>query len=115
MITSRGWWFLVLIFSMLMLGAFDERGWTLTLLALTLVLWFMAEWFLFTLRIRLAVPALHCRREVSDERGPVDTLWAGRAFQVAALVACALLSGVERPSRFGRPIGFEWPPGARIL
>jgi uncharacterized protein (DUF58 family) len=82
MITARGWWFLVLVFSLLTLGAFDEHGWTLTVVALTLLLWSLWEWLLFALRVRLAVPPLHCQRELSDERGPVETLWAGRSFRV---------------------------------
>src|ERR1700736_4459939 len=81
MLTSRGWWFLIVVLSFLALGLFDER-WTLTLLALTLLLWFLAEWFVFALRVRLAIPALALQRTVSDERGPVANLWAGHSFHV---------------------------------
>jgi uncharacterized protein (DUF58 family) len=84
MITARGWWFFVLLLALVALGAFDEHGWTLTVVALSLLLWFLWEWLLFTLRVRLAVSALECRRELWDEHGPVDTLWAGRTFQVRA-------------------------------
>jgi uncharacterized protein (DUF58 family) len=51
-------------------------------LMLTLVLWFLSEWLLFALRVSLTVRALRSRRELRDARGPVDTLWAGRSFQV---------------------------------
>ncbi len=81
MITSRGWWFLLIDFSLLALGVFGGR-WTLGLMGLTLLLWFIADWFLFVLRLRLAVPALRLSRVLRDERGAVDTLWAGRGFQV---------------------------------
>src|SRR6516164_8932058 len=81
MLTSRGWWCLIVVLSLLTLGLFDER-WTITLIALTLLLWFLGEWLLFALRVRLAVPALKVRRSVKDDRGPVDTLWAGHSFHV---------------------------------
>src|SRR5437870_7304342 len=81
MLTSRGWWFLIGILCLLALGVFDER-WPLTLLALTLLLWFLAEWLIFSLRMRLAVPALQVQRTVSDDRGQVGNLWAGRTFHV---------------------------------
>src|SRR5438128_76 len=90
MLTSRGWWFLIVVLSLLALGVFDappSRGGhgghsTLMALTLTLLLWFLGEWLLFALRVSLAVPALRLRREVRDTRGPVDTLWAGRSFAV---------------------------------
>jgi uncharacterized protein (DUF58 family) len=90
MLTARGWWFLIIIISLLTVGAFDNQSsrggetthWALTLLALTLLLWFLAEWLLFALRVSLVVPAVLVRREVRDARGPVVTLWAGRSFQV---------------------------------
>jgi uncharacterized protein (DUF58 family) len=82
MLTARGWWFLIIVFILLALGAFDEHSGTLALVALTLLLWFLGEWFLFALRVRLAVPGLVCRRALYDERGSAGTLWAGRAFQV---------------------------------
>jgi uncharacterized protein (DUF58 family) len=81
MLTSRGWWFLILILAMLALGVLGEH-WTLTLLALTLLLWFLAEWFAFTLRLRLAVPNLRVRRRLKDDRGAVDTLWAGHPVEM---------------------------------
>ncbi len=82
MITARGWWFLVTVLSLLSVGLFDDR-WPLALIGLTLSAWFLGEWLLFTLRARFAVPALSLARELRDERGPVDTLWAGRVFDVA--------------------------------
>ena len=87
MLTSRAWWFLLVVLSLLALGVFDnlplrEGGahWTLILVTLTLLLWFLGEWLLFALRVSLAVPALRVRRELRDSRGPVDSLWAGRSF-----------------------------------
>src|SRR5260370_19192034 len=89
MLPPRAWWFLVVVLSLLALGVFDnlplrEGGahWTLILVTLTLLLWFLGEWLLFALRLSLAVPALRVRRELRDAHGPVDTLWAGRSFQL---------------------------------
>jgi uncharacterized protein (DUF58 family) len=91
MLTSRAWWFLLVDLSLLVLAVFDEppwraggRGahWTLMLVALTLLLWFLGEWLLFAVRVSLVVPALRARRELTDARGPVDSFWAGRSFNV---------------------------------
>jgi uncharacterized protein (DUF58 family) len=90
MITSRGWWFVIIVLSLLALGVFGEQTarvmsgerWTLILLSLTLLLWFLAEWCLFGLRVLLAIPQVRVYRELRDSRGPVATLWAGRSFDV---------------------------------
>jgi uncharacterized protein (DUF58 family) len=81
MLTSRGWWFLVTVLLLLLLGLLVRQA-TLPVLALTLLLWFLGEWLLFTVRARLVAPHLVVEREVLDERGPVETLWAGRTFDV---------------------------------
>jgi uncharacterized protein (DUF58 family) len=81
MLTSRGWWFLVIVLSLLTVGLFDDR-WTITLVALTLLLWFLGEWLLFALRARLAAPVLRLRRTIKDDRGIVDTLWVGHSFHI---------------------------------
>src|SRR5438132_4051014 len=89
MLTTRGWWFLIVVLCLLAVGIFDQpfrtgRGahWTLILLTLTLLLWFFSEWLLFALRVCLVVPAVRFRRDLHDSRGPVTTLWAGRSFRV---------------------------------
>jgi uncharacterized protein (DUF58 family) len=89
MLTSRAWWFLLVVLCLLAIAVFDYPSqaaggahWTLILVTLTLLLWFLGEWLLFTVRVSLAVPALRVRRELRDARGPVDSLWVGRSFQV---------------------------------
>jgi uncharacterized protein (DUF58 family) len=89
MLTTRGWWFLIVALSLLAVGVFDQpfrggRGahWSLILVTLTLLLWFFGEWLLFALRVCLVVPAVRLRRELHDACGPVNTLWAGRSFRV---------------------------------
>ncbi|HLN29212.1 MAG TPA: DUF58 domain-containing protein [Gemmataceae bacterium] len=81
MITARGWWCLVVILAVQTLAVLSGRP-ALTLVALTLLLWFLGQWLLFAFRVRLTVPTLQISRQVRDGRGPVDTLWAGRVFQV---------------------------------
>jgi uncharacterized protein (DUF58 family) len=81
MLTSRAWWFLGVNLLVLLLGL--ATGWpALTLVPLTLLLWFGGEWLRFALRIPLGVRRLRVVRQVCDERGPVATLWAGRTFEV---------------------------------
>jgi uncharacterized protein (DUF58 family) len=94
MITARGWWFLVVVLSVLTLGAFSGRL-MLTLVALTLLLWFLGEWFIFFVRVHWTLPTLRVRRELSDDRGPVTTLWAGRSFR--ANVQICSTSGLGLP------------------
>src|SRR5262245_22165102 len=86
MITTRGWWFLVFAVLVLALGVLGHHA-TLALLGLTLVLWFAGQGLVFAYRVRLVTRDLVVRREVHDERGPVDTLWAGRTFEVRVTLA----------------------------
>src|SRR4051795_9541652 len=79
MLTMRGWWFLLLVFLLLLVGVLTSVA-LLTLVGLTLLMWFIWEWFVFTLRARIVLPAVRVERAVEDERGPVTTLWAGRSF-----------------------------------
>jgi uncharacterized protein (DUF58 family) len=108
MITARGWWFLIADLSVLTLGAFGGRL-TLTLMALTLLLWFMGEWLLFFVRRHWVTAALRVHRALGDERGAVTALWAGRSFRVRL--------EVRSSSRLGIPyvrIAEFVPFGARI-
>jgi len=81
MLTARGWWFLVVSALALGLGLFADLA-PLLPVGLALVLWIAGVGLLFYVRARFVVPRLRLRRIVSDERGPVDTLWAGRSFEV---------------------------------
>jgi uncharacterized protein (DUF58 family) len=81
MFTARGWWLLTLSLATVALGLFGDIP-PLVPLGLALVLWIAAVGLLFYARARLVVPRLRVRRTVADDRGPVDTLWAGRSFDV---------------------------------
>jgi uncharacterized protein (DUF58 family) len=81
--TPRGWWTLFSVGLMLLLGVANAVS-ALVITALTLLLWFGWEWLSFALRVRTLRQRLVIQREVSDDRGPVSTLWAGRSFRVRA-------------------------------
>ncbi|MFL5244999.1 MAG: DUF58 domain-containing protein [Gemmataceae bacterium] len=81
MLTRRGWWFLMALVGLLILGVLVPFV-GLAVVALGLLIWFFSEWVAFAIRVRLVVPKLRVVREVRDERGRVDTLWAGRKFRV---------------------------------
>jgi uncharacterized protein (DUF58 family) len=84
-LTPRAWWFLLSTLLCLVAGLFTGSP-LLTLLGLSLLLWFSSEWVLFSLRLRLVLPRLQVEREVSDQRGPVNTLWSGQSFQVRVVL-----------------------------
>jgi uncharacterized protein (DUF58 family) len=81
MIANRGWWFLIVALSVLTLGAFGGRL-TLTLPALTLLLWFLGEWLAFFIRVHWSLPQLRVLRQAFDDRDRVTTFWAGRSFGI---------------------------------
>jgi uncharacterized protein (DUF58 family) len=83
MLTSRGWWFLLVVLLLLAIGVVGQRA-ALALLGLTLLCWFCGQWLLFAIHCRLVLPGVTLERKVCDERGPVETLWAGRTFEVRA-------------------------------
>jgi uncharacterized protein (DUF58 family) len=80
MLTSRGCWFLFSVLVILGLG-FLRPSLSLTLLGLTLLLWFAAQWLWFLVRLP-GVRRLRVEREVWDDRSAVATLWAGQTFEV---------------------------------
>jgi uncharacterized protein (DUF58 family) len=81
MLTTRGWWFLIVSLLLLALGLFAEMT-PLAPLGLALVLWVAGVGLLSYARARLVARRLLVVRTLADERGPVDTLWAGRPFTV---------------------------------
>ena len=80
MLTSRACWFLLSVLLMLALGLL-RPSLPLTLLGLTLLLWFAGQWLWFLIRLP-AVARLRLEREIGDDRSAVTTLWAGKTFEV---------------------------------
>jgi uncharacterized protein (DUF58 family) len=81
MLTSRGWWLLIWVGFILAMAVMFHYP-VLAILSLTLLFWFSWEWLLFAVRGRIVARQLEMVREVCDERGPVDSLWAGQSFAV---------------------------------
>src|SRR6516225_6365516 len=85
MFTSRGSWFILFVFGLLafaVVGQFVAQVAapnepmrfpnlpSVALIALTLALWFIAEWFLFAVRATRLRHRLQLTRVVLDEQGP---------------------------------------------
>jgi uncharacterized protein (DUF58 family) len=56
---------------------------TLLVVCIGIVTWFIWEWANFCYRARVTIRELQVARTVSDNRGPVTTLWAGQSYGVA--------------------------------
>src|SRR5262245_51253481 len=97
MLTSRGWWFLIACLALLAGGLLAPSGartglllvprtfqtqQSIGLIGLTVGLWFAAQWLSYCFNTAGLRRHLLVRLEVFDERGLVDTLWAGRTFTV---------------------------------
>jgi uncharacterized protein (DUF58 family) len=81
MLTQRGWWLVLTIAGLLVIGAWSGFA-LLGRLALAFLAWFAFEWLRFAISVRATAPGLAIDRQVRDERGDVTTLWAGRNFVV---------------------------------
>ena len=57
MLTSRGWWLLLIVLSLLFLGLGMGRS-PLVLLSLTLLVWILVSWLIFVLQVRRVEGAL---------------------------------------------------------
>src|SRR5262245_13601772 len=81
MLTRRGYWFCLLVLVVLALSLWTSTA-SVSLLALTLLIWFLASWLLFQIRLIAVSGQLRIVRELADEQGPVQSLWVGRVFRV---------------------------------
>jgi uncharacterized protein (DUF58 family) len=82
MLTARGWWFLFAALLVLVLGLIRSLS-PLVVLGLALLLWFAAEWLLFSFRIPIGVRRLRVVREVGHEGEAASaTTWAGNTVAV---------------------------------
>jgi uncharacterized protein (DUF58 family) len=88
MLTSRGWWFLIVLMLVLVLGAFAVPNYTTVpaLLAVTLFAWFVYEWVQFHIKSNAAVSRLRVRRWVLQGGRSTPMLWAGVPFEVRVRV-----------------------------
>jgi uncharacterized protein (DUF58 family) len=97
MLTSRGGWFLTIVITVLIVGAFIIPYYSVVpaLVAITLLAWFSAEWILFQTRSNAAISRLRVTRHVLQGGREVPMLWAGIGFEVRVRI--------ENPSTLGIP------------
>ena len=110
MLTSRGWWMLVLTLVVGMIGGVMAlRGSsTLLLVCVAVALWYTWEWAVFCHHARITGRRLRLQRHVIDDRGPVTTLWAGQSYRVSVRIA------LERGRLPFVVLSDRWPVGATI-
>ena len=79
MLTSRGWWFLFVISEAALFGVLVVAKYapTVPIFALTLVLWFVAEWIWFATRTTAANGRIAIERRILQGDRELPTLWAG--------------------------------------
>jgi uncharacterized protein (DUF58 family) len=87
MLTARGFWLFVTVVALLGVGIVLGSAPTV-LVCLTLLLWFLAHWFLFQWRLRAVDRRLTVERSLSTSRGQVDSIWARQRAEVRVLLSC---------------------------
>jgi uncharacterized protein (DUF58 family) len=97
MLTSRGLWFLLWVLALLGLSLWANVP-ALSVVCLTLLFWLLGSWVAFVVQLRLLDGRLHVERQASDERGVLQSLWAGQAYRIRA----RLLSDRPFPSPYVR-------------
>ena len=94
MLTPRGWMLLFLDFLLLAVATYAYQS-TLAVTCLALLAWLLGEWLVFLIRAGLTRRGLTVWRQVRDERGPVDSLWAGWNYEVEVELRGASRVGVS--------------------
>jgi uncharacterized protein (DUF58 family) len=80
MLTRRGWWFLLVVLSVLAASIGTSTPGA-SVIALTLLLWFLFLVVVFRIQTIQVHGRLRIVREIADELGPVSSLWVGRTFK----------------------------------
>ena len=88
MLTARGWWFVLGVALLLVIGAFVIPNFTAVpaVLAVTLLAWFAWEWLAFNYKSNAAVSRLKLRRWVRQGGRDTPMLWANVPFEVRVRV-----------------------------
>src|SRR5438046_1373196 len=86
-LTQRGWWFFLTVLGVAAIGLAAQAV-SVTLMALTVLAWFLGQWLAFTCRLRWVEGRWLLQREILDERGPAKTLWARLPFTVRVSLRC---------------------------
>jgi uncharacterized protein (DUF58 family) len=98
MLTSRGWWLLLVTLFVTGMGTAlaNVRGVGLALLGLVVLSFLVIEWCRFLFPLRMGLPRIQIERELHDDRGPIVTLWAKRTFTVTVRITA--------PGRMSMPL-----------
>lgn len=114
MLTSRGWWLLVVIGLQVFLGVVVLPTWSVTpaVIGLAFLAWFGWEWAIFHWRLTSVISQLRVERRIVQNEREVPMVWAGVHFTVRLNVDYE--AGVSVP--FVRiedriPTGQEWIGG----
>src|SRR5438105_7101772 len=88
MLTARGWWFLVVVVLVTVIGAIALPTYTVVpaLLGVTLLAWFAWEWAAFQTRSNAAVARLRLTRRILQGGRDVPMVWSGLGFEVRVTV-----------------------------
>jgi uncharacterized protein (DUF58 family) len=88
MLTARGWWFLVIVVLITVLGVIALPTYTVApaLLGVTLLTWFAWEWAAFQTRANGAVARLRLSRRILQGGRDVPMVWSGLGFEVRVTV-----------------------------
>ena len=86
MLTSRGWWLLLTVLSLLFLGLGLGRP-PLVLVSFTLLSWILGSWLIFAVQLR-RIEGKFIQGQARNDRGPVRSLWAGQKFEIIARLVC---------------------------
>lgn len=107
MLTTRGFWFFGITAALLSAGLLVPAP-QLALVCATLLLWFLGQWFLFQLRLRLSLKHISIDRAIRTGRGDVESVWANQKIEVAVtlsgagLLALPYLAATDRMPALGR-------------
>src|SRR5262245_50095118 len=93
MLTSRGFWFFLTTFAVLT-AALLYGAHQLMLICLTLLLWFLTQWFLFQLRVHVALRRLTLTRFLRTARGNVESIWTGQKAEVTVVLSNTSILGL---------------------
>jgi uncharacterized protein (DUF58 family) len=83
MLTHRGWWCFLIITSVVFLSVSFGLG-TMTVVSLTLLVWFLGNWLWFLVQVRWTARALYVERRLLRHGQAAEVLWAKSSLTVVA-------------------------------
>lgn len=114
MLTTRGWWFLLMTFTCLGVGILTSPTSVsiLNLFGVSALVWFLGQWLRFAIEAHTALASVRITRRLLDDRSPVNTLWMNQPFTVEVSVLCEQGDLVYAVIEDRLPFGIEPVPGS---